>query len=132
MQFSEQIRKTIHQCQAEALRLGNDFIGTEHLLLGLMQSIDATAAWLLQLNIDHVKLKCDAEMQVQGKTLRRGTATQHLQTLPLSEQAEKVILGTIREAKTRKSSRVEPHDLFVSILKNNTSLDLLDPYRKAL
>lgn len=126
MQFSDQIRASINQGQAEALRLGNNFIGTEHLLLGLMQCNDAITNWLRQLDIDREQLRREAEKQVQGKSLRRGTPTQDSQTLPLSEQAEKVILGTIREAKTRKSSRVEAHDLFVAILKNNTSLELLD------
>jgi ATP-dependent Clp protease ATP-binding subunit ClpC len=132
MQFSDQIRASISQGQAEAFRLGNDFIGTEHLLLGLLHCNHAIDGWLQQLNVDAEKLKTDAERLVRGKTLRKVVGTQTAPTLPLSEQAEKVILGTIREAKTRKSTRVEAHDLFVSIVRNNTSLDLLDPHREAV
>jgi ATP-dependent Clp protease ATP-binding subunit ClpC len=132
MQFSEQIRASINQGQAEAFRLGNDFIGTEHLLLGLLHCNQAIESWLQQINVDAEKLRADAEQLVRGKTMRKIARAQNDPTLPLSEQAEKVILGTIREAKTRKSSRVEAHDLFVSIVRNNTSLELLDPYREVV
>lgn len=130
MQFSEQIRATINQGQAEAVRLGNDFIGTEHLLLGLMQSNNGAIIWLRKLNVDIDQLRNAAESMVRGKMIRKGLTPAIADSLPLSDQAERVILGTIREAKIRKSSRVEAHDLFVSIVRNSNSLDLLDPYRE--
>jgi ATP-dependent Clp protease ATP-binding subunit ClpC len=51
--FSAQVKDIITYSREEALRLGNDFIGTEHLLLGLIREGDNTAIKILkQLNVD--------------------------------------------------------------------------------
>lgn len=132
MHFSEQIRETINMSQAEAIRLGNDFIGAEHLLLGLLRANRDESNWLKQLNVDIEQLLAEAECTVRGKVLRKTVNHEFSQSLPLSDQAEKVILGTVLEAKTRKSSQVDAHDLTVSIVRNNTSLDILDRVKRAI
>jgi ATP-dependent Clp protease ATP-binding subunit ClpC len=125
MQFSEQIRQTINQGHAEAVRLGNNFIGTEHLLLGLLQC-DNAENWLDELHVDPERLRADAEAALRGQAIKTSSIQMTSHSLPLSDQAEKVILATVREAKTRHSRRVDAHDLFVSIVRDDTTRQLLD------
>ena len=132
MQFSKQIRETISQGQAEAIRLGNDFIGIEHLLLGLLNGDSGTSSWLRRLNIDLERLRKDAESLVRGKKIRNGIASPLAHSLPLTDQAEKVMIGTVQEAKTRRSSMVDAHDLIIAIVKNGTPLEQLDSVKTAI
>lgn len=132
MRFSHQLRETISQGQAEAVRLGNNFIGVEHLLLGLLHANNAGGGFLQALNVDLTTLRQEAERLVQGKTLRKNLAIIENQSLPLSDLAEKVILETVRSAKARKSSVVEANDLVLSILRNGSSIDGLIPIRQAI
>jgi ATP-dependent Clp protease ATP-binding subunit ClpC len=129
MRFSTQIRETIFQSQAEAMRLGNNFIGIEHLILGLCHN---SKSLLSNLGIDLGKLRGEAEQLVKGKKLRKNLAAIENQSLPLSDLAEKVILGTVREAKARKSSVVENDDLMLSIVKNESRFNALIPIRQAI
>lgn len=56
--FSTQVKEIISFSREEALRLGNDFIGTEHLLLGLIREGDNTAIKILKgFNVDIFELK---------------------------------------------------------------------------
>jgi ATP-dependent Clp protease ATP-binding subunit ClpC len=71
MKFSDQIRQTISHGQAEALRLGNNFIGTEHLLLGLLHCNNA-GNWLEELQVDAEKLRADAEAALRGQVIKSG------------------------------------------------------------
>ena len=132
MQFSSQIKETISQSQVEAIRLGNNFIGIEHLLLGLLRENGDASGLFKKLNIDLVKVREEAEHLVQGKKMRRGITPIGPQSLPLSDQAEKVILDTVREAKARKSSLVEAKDLVLSIVKNDEALGSLGPARQSI
>ncbi len=76
--FSPQVKEIISFSREEALRLGNDSIGTEHLLLGLIREGDNTAIKILkQLNVDLYELRKEIEIAVKDKTdkiLRTSTA----------------------------------------------------------
>ncbi|NBT16080.1 MAG: ATP-dependent Clp protease ATP-binding subunit [Chitinophagia bacterium] len=94
--FSAQVKEIISYSREEALRLGNDFIGTEHLLLGVIREGENTALKVLQnLNVDLYEL---------------------------TRQAEKVIRVTVLEAKALKSPMVETEHLLLSILKNKENI----------
>ncbi len=110
------------------MRLGNDFIGTEHLLLGLIREGENTAIKLLkQLNVDLYELRKEVEMAVKDKT---GKNIANINSLPLTKQAEKVIRVTVLEAKALKSPLVETEHLMLSILKNkeNIATQILGQY----
>src|SRR5690242_16691647 len=103
--FSAQVKEIISFSGEEALRLGNDFIGTEHLLLGLIREGENTAIKLLkQLQVDLYELRKEVELAVKDKT---GKNIANINSLPLTKQAEKVIRVTVLEAKALKSPLVE-------------------------
>jgi len=118
--FSAQVKEIISYSREEALRLGNDFIGTEHLLLGVIREGENTALKVLQnLNVDLYELRKEVEMAVKDKT---GKNIQNINSLPLTRQAEKVIRVTVLEAKALKSPMVETEHLLLSILKNKENI----------
>lgn len=118
--FSPQVKEIISFSREEALRLGNDFIGTEHLLLGLIRDGENTAIKVLQrLNVDLYELRKEIELAVKDKT---GKHIANINSLPLTKQAEKVIRVTVLEAKALKSPYVETEHLMLSILKNKENI----------
>jgi len=118
--FSPQVKEIISYSREEALRLGNDFIGTEHLLLGLIRDEENTAIKVLkQLNVDLYELRKEIELAVKDKT---GKNIANINSLPLTKQAEKVIRVTVLEAKALKSPLVETEHLMLSILKNKENI----------
>ncbi|MGV3766661.1 MAG: ATP-dependent Clp protease ATP-binding subunit [Chitinophagaceae bacterium] len=118
--FSSQVKEIISFSREEALRLGNDFIGTEHLLLGLIREGENTAIKILKnFNVDLYELRKEVEMAVKDKT---GKNIANINSLPLTKQAEKVIRVTVLEAKALKSATVETEHLMLSILKNKENI----------
>jgi ATP-dependent Clp protease ATP-binding subunit ClpC len=118
--FSTQVKEIISYSREEALRLGNDFIGTEHLVLGLIRDGENTAMKILKaLNVDLYELRKEIELAVKDKT---GKNISNINSLPLTKQAEKVIRITVLEAKTHKSPMVESEHLMLSILKNKENI----------
>ncbi|MFZ1798545.1 MAG: ATP-dependent Clp protease ATP-binding subunit [Chitinophagaceae bacterium] len=118
--FSPQVKEIISFSREEALRLGNDFIGTEHLLLGLIREGDNTAIKILkQLNVDLYELRKEIEIAVKDKTDKN---IANINSLPLTKQAEKVIRVSVLEQKALKSQLVETEHLMLSILKNKDNI----------
>jgi ATP-dependent Clp protease ATP-binding subunit ClpC len=126
--FSSQVKEIISFSREEALRLGNDFIGTEHLLLGLIREGENTAVRILKsFNVDLYELRKEIEMAIKDKT---GKNIANINSLPLTKQAEKVIRVTVLEAKALKSNMVETEHLMLSILKNkeNVATQILNQF----
>ncbi|MBM3158504.1 MAG: ATP-dependent Clp protease ATP-binding subunit [Bacteroidetes bacterium] len=118
--FSSQVKEIISFSREEALRLGNDFIGTEHLLLGMIREGENTAVKILKsFNVDLYELRKEIELAVKDKT---GKNVANINSLPLTKQAEKVIRVTVLEAKALKSNTVETEHLILSILKNKENI----------
>lgn len=118
--FSSQVKEIISYSREEALRLGNDFIGTEHLLLGLIREGDNTAIRILKsFSVDIFELRKEIELAIKDKT---GKNIANINSLPLTKQAEKVIRVTVLEAKALKSNQVETEHLMLSILKNKENI----------
>jgi ATP-dependent Clp protease ATP-binding subunit ClpC len=118
--FSAQVKEVISYSREEALRLGNDFIGTEHLLLGLIRDGENIAILTLKsLHVDLLELRKEIEIAIQDKS---GKNIANINSLPLTKQAEKVIRITVLEAKSLKSPMVESEHLLLSILKNKENL----------
>ena len=71
--FSSKVKKIISASRDEALRLGQDFIGTEHLLLGLIREADTLACKTLDsLDVDPVELQQIIEETVHRPRTKRG------------------------------------------------------------
>ncbi len=118
--FSAQVKEIISFSREEALRLGNDFIGTEHLVLGLIRDGENTAVTILKnCNVDLYELRREIELAIKDKS---GKNIANINSLPLTRQAEKVIRVTVLEAKALKSPTVETEHLMLSILKNKENI----------
>ncbi|MBS1588054.1 MAG: ATP-dependent Clp protease ATP-binding subunit [Bacteroidetes bacterium] len=118
--FSPKVKEIISYSREEALRLGNDFIGTEHLLLGMIREGEGLAVHVLQqMNVDLFDLRKELELAIKDKNNK---PLANINSLPLTKQAEKVIRITVLEAKALKSSTVETEHLLLSILKNKENV----------
>ncbi|MEI8278253.1 MAG: ATP-dependent Clp protease ATP-binding subunit [Bacteroidota bacterium] len=127
--FSPKVKEIISYSREEALRLGNDFIGTEHLLLGLIREGDGMAVKVLQsMQVDLYDLRKELELAIKDKNNK---PLANINSLPLTKQAEKVIRITVLEAKALKSPTVETEHLMLSILKNkeNVATQILHQYQ---
>ncbi len=124
--FSNRVQDVIRHSREEALRLGHDYIGTEHLLLGLIKEGEGIAARILKnLNIDLYKLK----QKIEESTNQKVAAAQ-MGNVPLTKQAEKVLKITYLEAKICKSNIIGTEHLLLSILKgeDNVAAQILEQF----
>ena len=86
--FSQRVKDVISYSREEALRLGNEFIGVEHLLLGIIRDGEGTAIKLLnEFHLDLKQIKTEIEKSL-NKSGNLNTAP--LANIPLVKQAEKV------------------------------------------
>ena len=122
--FSDRVKDVISYSREEAIRLGHDYIGPEHLLLGLIREGEGPAIdILLGLEVDLSQLKKTVENAVKGNF----TTISNITNLPLTRQAEKVLKITRLEAKLLKSEEIGTEHLLLSILReqNNVAAQLL-------
>ena len=116
--FSSKVRDVIQFSREEALRLGHDYIGTEHLILGIVRLGDGVAIRILKnLQCDLFKLKKTIEDTVRGTG---GTVT--VGNIPLTKQAEKVLRITYLEAKLYKSDTIGTEHLLLSLLRDEENI----------
>ncbi len=109
------MKEIISYSREEAERLGNDYIGTEHLLLGMLREGDNTAIRILKsFKVDIAAMQREIELAVKSDKSPQNE-------MPLNAGAEQTIHGAVTEAKTLKSKKVEPEHLILSILNNPTS-----------
>jgi ATP-dependent Clp protease ATP-binding subunit ClpC len=117
--FSPQVKDVISFSREEALRLGHDYIGAEHLLLGLIREGDGMAIKILRsLGVDTSKLRRSIEDSVRGTS----SVTVNLGNIPLTKQAEKVLKITYLEAKIFKSDLIGTEHLLLSILRDDDNI----------
>ena len=117
--FSPRVKDVITYSREEALRLGHDYIGIEHLLLGILREGEGTAVKLLNsLNVSLISLRKFIE---QSTKLGSGNSNQ-LTNIPLVKQAEKVLKITYLEAKLFKSNIIGTEHLLLSILKDEDNI----------
>ena len=124
--FSNRVQDVIRLSREEALRLGHDYIGTEHLLLGLIREGEGIGVRILKnLKVDLLHLK----QKIEESTHQKVPATQ-MGNVPLTKQAEKVLKITYLEAKICKSSVIGTEHLLLSILKgeDNIAAQILEQF----
>ncbi len=126
--FSNRVKEVISLSREEALRLGHDYIGTEHLLLGMIREGEGVAVSLLKkLGVSLEELRSAVEQATKG------TATSNVKNLaniPLTRQSEKVLKITYLEAKIFKSQLIGTEHLLLSILRDedNLATQILDKF----
>ena len=116
--FSERVQEVIRLSREEALRLGHDYIGTEHLLLGIIRENHGVAINILHnLDVDLDKLK-----KVIEDTVRASGGTMMIGNIPLTKQAEKVLKITQIESKIYKSEVIGTEHVLLSILRDEDNI----------
>ncbi len=123
--FSPKVKDVIAYSKEEALRLGHDFIGTEHLVLGLLRKGDGKAIEILnslEINLDHLRKKIEGLNPINALK-----DTDEKKSLHLTKQAEKALKTTFLEAKLYQSDSVNTAHLLLCILRNEN-----DPTTKLL
>ena len=118
--FSQKVKEIITLAREEALRLGHDYIGTEHLILGMIRDGEGIALNLLR--DSGVQLD---ELRITIEQATKGTATNNIKNLaniPLTRQSEKVLKITHLEAKIFKSQLIGTEHLLLAILRDGDNL----------
>jgi ATP-dependent Clp protease ATP-binding subunit ClpC len=117
--FSPRVKDVITYSREEALRLGHDYIGTEHLLLGIIREGEGEAVRILNslgVNLKELKQHLEQSITVSAKKIT------NIANIPLLKQAEKALRLTYLEAKTFRSAIIETEHLLLCILKDNDNL----------
>lgn len=117
--FSPRVKDVISYSREEAIRLGHDYIGTEHLLLGLIREGDGKALKTLKaLDVDQLRVKKTIEDNIRSSA----TNNTNFVNIPLTKQAEKVLKITYLEAKIFKTDIIGTEHLLLSILRDEDNL----------
>ena len=112
--FSPRVKDLINYSRDEAVRLSNEFLGAEHLLLGLIRLNEGTAIDIIkEFNIDLVQLKDEIE-KILGKSAVRELVNHNV---PLLKQAENIIKQSYLEAKEFKQNIIGTEHLLFTILR---------------
>ncbi|MCS7077580.1 MAG: ATP-dependent Clp protease ATP-binding subunit [Bacteroidia bacterium] len=112
--FSEQAREVFSFSREEALRLGYDHIGTEHILLGIIRETNGTAARILQnLGVDLRTLRRTIEQYAHN----RNFYTSNISNIPLTKQSEKIIKTAYLEASLFGIKVVNTEHILLAMLK---------------
>ncbi|MBK5278028.1 MAG: ATP-dependent Clp protease ATP-binding subunit, partial [Bacteroidia bacterium] len=118
--FSNRVKEVISLSREEALRLGHDYIGTEHLLLGMVREGEGVAVGVLK----KLGVPLD-ELRGEIEKISKGTATHEIKNLaniPLTRASEKVLKITYLEAKIFKAQLIGTEHLLLSILRDPDNL----------
>jgi len=120
--FSPKVKEIISHSREEALKFGHDYIGTEHLLLGVLKEPTSLAVRVLEsLNVDSEQLSVAVENSINQNTNTLPTSY-NIGNLPLTKQAEKVLKVTFLEAKLLKSELIGTEHILLSVLKHKDNL----------
>jgi ATP-dependent Clp protease ATP-binding subunit ClpC len=118
--FSNRVKEVISLSREEALRLGHDYIGTEHLLLGMIREGEGVAISLLKkLGVSLEELRLSVEQATKGTATNN---VKNLANIPLTRQSEKVLKITYLEAKIFKSQLIGTEHLLLSILRDEDNI----------
>jgi ATP-dependent Clp protease ATP-binding subunit ClpC len=118
--FSNRVKEVISLSREEALRLGHDYIGTEHLILGMIREGEGVAVGVLK----KLGVPLD-ELRTEIEKISKGTATHQIKNLaniPLTKASEKVLKITYLEAKIFKAQLIGTEHLLLSILRDQDNL----------
>jgi ATP-dependent Clp protease ATP-binding subunit ClpC len=118
--FSNRVKEVISLSREEALRLGHDYIGTEHLLLGMIREGEGVAISILKkLGVSLDDLRTSIEQATRGTSISN---VKNLANIPLTRQSEKVLKITYLEAKIFKSQLIGTEHLLLSILRDEDNI----------
>lgn len=118
--FSQRVKDVLTYSREEALRVGNEYIGVEHLVLGILRDGEGLAIQILNyLGVDLSELRKTIEKYI---TTNAKPGTRKPENLPLVKQAERALKLTYLEAKLFNSNLIGTEHLLLAILKDEDNL----------
>ena len=119
-QFTQRVSEILLFSKEESDRLGNNYVGTGHLLLGIIREGDNKAVSILQsLYVDLKKLKLILEDELRGQIASPVRENFFGSDKDLDKKASKVMKLSILEAKLLKSPEVDTEHVLLAIMKDN-------------
>jgi ATP-dependent Clp protease ATP-binding subunit ClpA len=117
--FTERVRKVLAMAREEAARLHHEYVGTEHILLGLIREGEGVAATVLQ----NLSVEMDAVEQVIDATVKKGNPAQTFgPDLPYTSRAKKVLELAMAEAREVGHSYVGTEHLLLGVLREEKGI----------
>lgn len=113
--FTERARKVILLAKEESKRFNHDYIGTEHILLGLIKEGEGVASAVLQnlgLNLDMIRLETEKLVQPGPSTVTSGD-------IPFTPKAKKVIELAMDEARSLGHNYIGTEHLLLGLIREN-------------
>jgi ATP-dependent Clp protease ATP-binding subunit ClpC len=125
--FSPRVKDVIAYSKEEAIRLGHNYIGTEHLMLGILRDGGGKAISILSsMKIDLDLLRKKVEI-LNPAVIENNSMINEKKNLHLTRQAERALKTTFLEAKLFQSDLISTVHLLLCILRNEN-----DPTTKLL
>ena len=116
--FTRRVRHCLIAARHEAGRLGHDYVGTQHLLLGLLAVPDALPSHVADsLHIDRSALRTDVERRAG-----RGSATTEFTDIPYEADAKAVLERTMEEAARLDAADVDSEHLLLGMLAEDSGI----------
>jgi len=116
--FTKRVQRIIKQSKEEAIRLGHSYVGSEHLLLGLLKGKNGLSKKVLDVyDVDPIEMVAMIEDMIKSAG---GTMT--LGHLPLTRRAERVLRNAFGEASTRGDTIADDEHLFLAMLKEKEGI----------
>jgi ATP-dependent Clp protease ATP-binding subunit ClpC len=117
--FTERVRKVLAMAREEAARLHHEYVGTEHILLGLIREGEGVAATVLQ----NLNVELDEIQQKIEETVKKGKAAQATgPDLPYTSRAKKVLELAMSEARELGHSYVGTEHLLLGLLREEKGI----------
>ncbi len=122
-QFSNRVKEVMSLSREEATQLGHDYVGTEHLILGMMRDEESMASKLLRkLGLRFEDMRGAVGKFSKGIAARHNYPNQSMNSMPLTHQSERALKLTYLESKLFKAREIDTEHLLLSILRDEKNL----------
>ena len=116
--FTERVRKVLQMAREEAQRLHHEYVGTEHILLGLVREGEGVAAAALEA----FRIRADDVIEKIEGLVRRGKSPPEGPDLPYTSRAKKVLELSMTEARDLRHSYVGTEHLLLGLLREERGI----------
>jgi ATP-dependent Clp protease ATP-binding subunit ClpC len=116
--FTDRVKKVMQIAREESIRLGNDYVGTEHLLLGLIKEGDGVAVAVMRsmgIDLDELSTNIEKTITSSGGMMTIG------QMLPFTPRAKKVLEIAANEARSMSHKYIGTEHLLLALMKDTES-----------
>jgi len=120
--FTDRVKKVMQLAREESVRLGNDYVGTEHLLLGLIREGDGVAIAVLRnlhVDLDELARSIEKSITSSGGMMTIG------QMIPFTPRAKKVLEIAAQEARAMSHKYIGTEHILLALMKDNEEQDAL-------